>query len=423
MVDDVVKRLLFSPSFLYTFKRVSNNHGLHFPLKFPSVLAELNFLSVLCLLNFASGYRVPLHEQTGRGAWDNIRALAFGMYLSSATGQGDLLTAKGMRTIKPQQIAELMSIKIYVERSHETLPGVTVGELGGPMYDLAKLISTTLNETGEILERSGLPDLGSFVLRSLTSKRSGGRDVTVDDILNDVGPSPLTLDEPRSTTFCSSCALSLHFGTWQLWTVDVSFSSWSPDVVLNVSRLETAVYCFKKALFLIHGMTLRFGSSSPPPFPLPDTTKVPVFTDNVLPSLLIHLGVLDLSGAKNVALRSIFPDAANDTNVNTLLAVPKDTLAIGTAVAPGTKLKTAPLKEGPVLSPDQAYILRAAAVDACEKIVEYAHQLDETSLSDDQRWIKDITLPELDVWLWAVAKDRSDYRDLERFVLCNTVFF
>lgn len=191
VTDDAVKRLLFSPSFCHTFKRASSNHGLHFPLKFPSVLSELNFLSVLCLLNFASGYRVPLHEQTGRGAWDNIRALAFGMYLSSATDQGDLLTAKGMRTITPQQIAELMSVKIYVERSHETLPGVTVGELGGHVYDLVKLISATLNETGEILERSGMPDLGSFVLRSLTSKRSGGSGVTVDDILKDVS-SPHT---------------------------------------------------------------------------------------------------------------------------------------------------------------------------------------------------------------------------------------
>ena len=186
MTDDGVRRLLFSPSFLQTFKRVSSNHGLHFPLKFPSVLSELNFLSVLCLLNFASGYRVPLHEQTGRGAWDNMRALAFGMYLSSATGQGDLLSAQGMRTVTPQQIAELMSVKIYVERSHETIPGVTVGELGGRIYDLVKLISTTLNETGEILDRSGMPDLGSFVLRSLTSKRHGG-DVTVDDVLKDVG--------------------------------------------------------------------------------------------------------------------------------------------------------------------------------------------------------------------------------------------
>ena len=218
----------------------------------------------------------------------------------------------------------------------------------------------------------------------------------------------------------SSCTLSLHFETWQLWTEYVSFSSWSPRVVLNASRPKIAVYCFKKALFLVYGLTVRFGSASPPPFPLPDTTKVPVFTDNVLPSLLIHLGVLDLSDVKDAALRSIFPGAANDTSVHTLLAVPK---YAGTTEALGTKPRTVLPKEGPVLTPDQAYTLRAAAVDACEKIVEYAHRLDEKNLSDDQRWIRAITLPELDVWLWAVAKDRSDYRNLERFVLRDTVFF
>lgn len=205
-----MKRLLFSPSFLHTFKRVSRNHGLHFPLKFPSVLSELNFFSVLCLLNFASGYRVPLHEQTGRGAWDNIRALAFGMYLSSATGQSDLLSAKGMITVTPQHIAELMSVQIYVTRPHETLPGVTVGELGGRVYDLVKLISATLNETGEILERSGMPDLGSFVLRSLTTKRSGVDAVTADDVLKDVGPPHASMrvnqNKPHFTArFCFSC--------------------------------------------------------------------------------------------------------------------------------------------------------------------------------------------------------------------------
>lgn len=186
---------------------------------------------------------------------------------------------------------------------------------------------------------------------------------------------------------------------------------------------EIAVYCFKKALFLIHGLTIRFGPSAPPPFPLPDTTKVPVFTDNVIPSLLIHLGVLDPSGAKDVMLRSLFPYAENATNVNTLLAAPRDALGIGTTVDPARRPKKVVPKEGPILTPDQAYILRAAAVDACEKIVEYVHQLDKTSLSDGQEWIKDITLPELDIWLWAVAKDRSDYRNLERFVLRDTVFF
>lgn len=79
--------------------------------------------------------------------------------------------------------------------------------------------------------------------------------------------------------------------------------------------------------------------------------------------------------------------------------------------------------EGPVLTIDQSYVLRAAAIDACELIVDTAHSLDKTTLGPGLEWITDITLLQLDMWLWSVAKDRSDYRELERFVLRDTVFF
>jgi hypothetical protein len=147
---------------------VSVSHGLAFPLQFPSPLSELNLLSILSLLNFASGYRVPLHKQAGRGAWDSIRALVFSLYISSAVGgDGDLLSAKGMQKIGDGQIAELMGVEIHVERPHESITGLTIGELGGPMYELVGLVKTTLNETGEILARSGYPDLGTFVVEAL----------------------------------------------------------------------------------------------------------------------------------------------------------------------------------------------------------------------------------------------------------------
>ena len=160
-----IKRLLLSPSFTTSFKRVSTVHGLAFPLKFPSAVCELNLLSVLSLLNFASGYRVPLHKETGRGAWDNIRHLLFSMYL---TGQdSELLLAKGMQTIQEQQVAELLQVGLHVEKPHATIPGVTVGVLGGPMYELVALITRTLNETGDVLVNSGYKDMGSFMVEAL----------------------------------------------------------------------------------------------------------------------------------------------------------------------------------------------------------------------------------------------------------------
>lgn len=377
-----IKRLLFSPSFLSSFKRVSGYHGLNFPLNFPSVLSEVNFLSVLSLLNFGSGYRVPLHHQTGRGAWDSIRALMFGLYLSSSTGNGNLLSAKGMQTISEQQIADLMSVNLYIEQPHNEIPGVSINTLGGPLYDLVKLIAATLQETGKILEDLGDPDLGTFVVRSLreadAAKHGADPNAGVDAILSKlVGAFPAFRD---------------------MAIID-----------------NQPVYCFKKALFLIYAIVIRFGIRSTPPFPLLNTSQIPVFTDNVLPSMLVHLGVVDLSRSTAHGLHTIFPNAADKAQIDSLLQpLPKSHTSDSEKLFP---------TEGPALNLEQAYVLRAAALDACERIVHVARTLDPDSLQADQKWIQSITLPELDLWLWAVAKDRADYRTLERFTLRDTVFF
>jgi hypothetical protein len=130
-------------------------------------LDELNLISILSLLNFASGYRVPLHAEIGRGAWDSIRAFVFSLYITSSTEGGDLLSGEGMKAIASAQVAELLGVNVHVERPHETIPGLTIGELGGPMHKLVQLITQALNETGKILVEMGYPNLGSFVAESL----------------------------------------------------------------------------------------------------------------------------------------------------------------------------------------------------------------------------------------------------------------
>lgn len=100
------------------------------------------------------------------------------MYLTSLTGEdSELLLAKGMQTIQGQQVAELLQVGLHVERPHETIPGVTVGELGGPMYELVTLITKTLNETGDILVNSGYRDMGSFMVEAL---KEGERQKSAD---------------------------------------------------------------------------------------------------------------------------------------------------------------------------------------------------------------------------------------------------
>jgi len=174
------------------------------------------------------------------------------------------------------------------------------------------------------------------------------------------------------------------------------------------------IYCFKKALFLIHAITVRFGSSAASPFPIPDTSQVPIFTDNVLPSLLVHLGVIDLSSASH-ELEFRFSNSSSPDSLSSLLA------EASPSADAGKDLNTIP-PEGPILTVEQSYILRAAAIDACEQIINVARS-PNTEFPENLEWIKDITLPLLDIWLWSVAKDRRDYRQLERFALKDTVFF
>ena len=155
---------------------------------------------------------------------------------------------------------------------------------------------------------------------------------------------------------------------------------------------------------MVHLVNLRF-SSSPHDFAVPDTSQLPVFSDNVLPSILINLGIIDLSSA-TLGLDKLFPDVDAD--------------ALLQPVASTVTTKEIP-KGGPVLTSDQSYALRAAAIHACEVAVDTARGLAITD--KNVLWVNSITLPELDGWLWAGAKDRADYRRLGRFSLTNTEFF
>lgn len=180
----------------------------------------------------------------------------------------------------------------------------------------------------------------------------------------------------------------------------------------------TAVYCFKKALFLIHAITIRFGSISPPPFPIPSTKDSPIFADNVIPSMLIHLGVLDLSHAPG--LNTLFLNANSEKSLQSLLG-PAPKAEVDQQIPLNTTIR-----EGPSLSNAQAFKLRAAAIDACEMIVSQAHSLGVSESEEKQElpaWLREITLQDLDMWLWSVAKVRPDYRALERYAQRDTIFY
>lgn len=49
------------------YMEFSDDITIKMPLRFETVHDEMNFITMIDLLNFGSGYRVPLHELAGRG--------------------------------------------------------------------------------------------------------------------------------------------------------------------------------------------------------------------------------------------------------------------------------------------------------------------------------------------------------------------
>lgn len=98
------------------------------------------------------------------------------------------MSAQGMKDISRARIAELMQLTnyIHVEKAHPTIPGLTIGELGGPLYELVNQITSVLNETGTILLSRGYSSLGAFVLDALKKGQNGEGPVDPEVVLDEV---------------------------------------------------------------------------------------------------------------------------------------------------------------------------------------------------------------------------------------------
>ncbi|KAJ9123040.1 hypothetical protein QFC22_001229 [Naganishia vaughanmartiniae] len=150
-----------------TFDRLKSSHGVSFPLTFPTVKSEINFLAVLSLLNTLSAYRAPFHAATGQGAYQNVIKLLFGLYISSSNddeqGAAGLLSARGLETLDAQTIEGIWGVSSFEEKPHPDLPGVTVGTRSGVMNEIVQLVLRVCQDTGRILRDAGWADLGEFV--------------------------------------------------------------------------------------------------------------------------------------------------------------------------------------------------------------------------------------------------------------------
>ncbi|WFD29090.1 hypothetical protein MSPP1_000095 [Malassezia sp. CBS 17886] len=323
------------------FAEHAAQHGLAFPLRFDTFAEEVNFIAVLSLLNALSGYRNDFHQATGHGVFDSIRRLLLGLYLTPADDGVPPLSAKGLQGVRAASLAQILGVSTHTESQHPTLPFVTVGTVGGPLQEPLELLATMCNDAGKFLDAHGKKDLGTYVLDAFADALAAAPEHIDSVLLGAIAQVPGFND---STT--------------------VDF---------------TPAYVMKKALYLVHALREKVAQSPAGELPSAaaqmgahwqskDAAALPMFIDNVIPTMLLYQRVLDMSSSDVSALHAWSPDAS-----------------------------------APVLSGADAYRVRAGALTAGAQIVARAHACAKTD--EARAWLASLTEVGLDGYLWSSAKE------------------
>ena len=102
------------------------------PLSFPSTTHQLNLITVLHLVHdtLSDPSNTSYFLSTGATPSDTALRGCMSLYLASDQdwSASNLLGAKGMGTLAPASVAEHFGIRTMVERPHESMPGIVVGE-------------------------------------------------------------------------------------------------------------------------------------------------------------------------------------------------------------------------------------------------------------------------------------------------------
>lgn len=196
--------------------------------------------------------------------------LVMSLHLSTAAAPSSSprpLSAEHLARVSTHDLAQLMQVTLFRETPHPTLgSAVQVGDKDETAFEIVELVRGVLNQTGEILLREKCTSLGEWVQKKLVE--TGADPGKLVKALADTFPAFNDAHEVDGQGECNDRTSRGHV-----------------FLTLQLSMPLTAVYLYKKALYMVCTIALAFGSAAtPPPFPLPPTEDLPVFVDNILPS-------------------------------------------------------------------------------------------------------------------------------------------
>eukprot|EP00002_Diphylleia_rotans_P015719 TRINITY_DN3047_c0_g1_i1.p1 TRINITY_DN3047_c0_g1~~TRINITY_DN3047_c0_g1_i1.p1 ORF type:complete len:341 (-),score=92.19 TRINITY_DN3047_c0_g1_i1:33-1055(-) len=300
------------------FQSVSRPVGL--PLRFDNTAQEINFHTLINMLNFGSGFRKELHQACDRGAYETMLFGVMSMHISQFE-----LSASNLKTISRASIIDFFRIPYTHEV--EKSPGIYLSQPTA-LAPLVDMILHVLNECGELLEKYRYRDFSQFVIESCKEK------------------SAVLLTERLVKAFP---------------TFDDRFT-WKGQ----------EIFIYKKAQ-LVAAELYRHLKDKDPLMNFVDMNKLTVFSDNVVPAILRHYGILSVE--------------------ETLLKKIED----------GVDLPCG----------DEDLQLRACAIVACEQITKKL-QLRFPDRSIDES--------DVDYFLWLVAKE-PDLRKVQRHATKDTHYY
>jgi Potential Queuosine, Q, salvage protein family len=349
--------------------------GFKLPLAYPSLHAEVNVLCHLCMLNSLSGYRTAFHNALGQGAHKTIVQIIMSLYIADPAGDSSRpLSAQTLVCLSPMILLDLLGLSTHEEKKHESLPAVVIGvRRRDEIYEALETLCIAANDTGKRLVEMNCPDLGTFVERTIKESAKIGK-----------------TDEERASLAANTLIKALPV--------------FNDAYNLQLENGETiSVHIHKRAFLLLSWLHSAFlsGDQAKTNFeklPLPDPAVLPAFVDNVIPSLLVHFGILDIQNAKQKGLQEWYSTLSSSSS-NTQNS---DSVQAGTT-----------------LTREEAYLIRASSVDACHAIMIRGRQL---AKEKDRSWLNGITEALIDGFLWTQAK-RPDLTIVPRMVEKKTFMY
>jgi hypothetical protein len=255
---------------------------------------------------------------------------------------GVSMSADSLSQASTQLVSDWFSLPLKQEEPHPEITGLYVYN-PTPFASLVDKLTKVINETGNTLKSLGYRNLGHCILE--LSKSENNPDALNDDT--------------------SSYSASEY--------VEKLVKTFKSLEDLGIDDNGTPIYIFKRAQLITADLYLRYKDIKPKNFNFKKYDQLTIFSDNVIPTMLIHFDII---------------------------SPPQEVLS--------------DLESGKKINDENMLILRAISISVVEDLVNL--------LNSTRGWNVKLNSSDLDRYIWQLAK-KPELRKLNRLLNTSNVYY